>query len=315
MRSPVLTFACSDGPNAKGLACDTILWPALLTDGAPIAGPGVNPKLLGTVTRTDLPGLGAVQQVTYAGMPLYRFNRDEDAGGNGRGQCVRPVVQPHRHLVPGRAASRQSGAGQGATCSSRPLPSRGTGPNETVLAATMDQDFTPFLPRTAGPSPPTPRAWGMVTGKAPARWGAGAAVSGAVCPVLAAGPHLRQASSRNRRRPARPRDDQEARRHPAGDLQGPTPVPVRRRRLHPRLAVQRRNGVDQRSGCGRHCGACSTRSRCRPRFRAEPAGSRSGPRAAADSIGRGSRSGCAAVGLPAGCGRPPDEDVAVLHGQ
>ncbi len=57
-------FACSDDPNPIGLFCDTQLWPALLTDGAPIAGPGVNPTLLGTVTRTDLPGLGSVQQVT-----------------------------------------------------------------------------------------------------------------------------------------------------------------------------------------------------------------------------------------------------------
>jgi predicted lipoprotein with Yx(FWY)xxD motif len=50
-------FACGEAPNAipGSPACDTVLWPALLTNGAPIAGPGVNPKLLGTVTRTDLP--------------------------------------------------------------------------------------------------------------------------------------------------------------------------------------------------------------------------------------------------------------------
>ena len=35
-------FACSDGPNAIGQPCDSVLWPALLTKGAPIAGPGVN---------------------------------------------------------------------------------------------------------------------------------------------------------------------------------------------------------------------------------------------------------------------------------
>ncbi|MEA2675733.1 MAG: hypothetical protein QOI92_2925, partial [Chloroflexota bacterium] len=39
-------FGCSDGANAIGAPCDTFLWPALLTDGAPIAGRGVNPKLL-----------------------------------------------------------------------------------------------------------------------------------------------------------------------------------------------------------------------------------------------------------------------------
>src|SRR5579859_5649623 len=46
-------FACSDNVNALKMACDSDLWPALLTEGAPIAGPGVNPRLLGTVTRTD----------------------------------------------------------------------------------------------------------------------------------------------------------------------------------------------------------------------------------------------------------------------
>src|SRR5579875_781330 len=75
-------YACSDGPNVKNKPCDTALWPALLTDGRPIAGPGVNPRLLGTVTRTDLglPGVTSVQQVTYGGMPLYRFFRDTNPG-------------------------------------------------------------------------------------------------------------------------------------------------------------------------------------------------------------------------------------------
>src|ERR1700761_4893296 len=66
-------YACSDNPNVKNKPCDAVLWPALLTDGAPVAGPGVDPGLLGTVSRTDLPGLATVQQVTYAGWPLYRF--------------------------------------------------------------------------------------------------------------------------------------------------------------------------------------------------------------------------------------------------
>ena len=70
-------YACSDNANALGAPCDTILWPALLTDGAPIAGPGVNPTLLGTVTRDDMPFGGSVQQATYAGLPLYRFIFDE----------------------------------------------------------------------------------------------------------------------------------------------------------------------------------------------------------------------------------------------
>src|SRR4051812_31353737 len=37
-------FACGGEANPLGnLFCDTILWPALLTSGKPIAGPGVNP--------------------------------------------------------------------------------------------------------------------------------------------------------------------------------------------------------------------------------------------------------------------------------
>ena len=64
-----------------------MLWPALLTQGAPIAGRGVNPTLLGTVTRTDLPGLGPVQQVTYAGHPLYYVVTDHNPG-DATGQGV-----------------------------------------------------------------------------------------------------------------------------------------------------------------------------------------------------------------------------------
>ncbi len=145
-------FACSDGPNAKNLACDTILWPALLTDGAPIAGPGVNPKLLGTVTRTDLPGLGAVQQVTYAGLPLYRFNKDEDPGETEGANLFDPLTSPTGtwYLV---EPSRGNPAPGTALLQSETAPLGGTGTSETVLAATMDQDFTPFLPTGGGTFP------------------------------------------------------------------------------------------------------------------------------------------------------------------
>jgi predicted lipoprotein with Yx(FWY)xxD motif len=44
-------------------------WPALTTAGKPVAGPGVDPHLLGTVYRADL----GTFQVTYAGHPLYLF--------------------------------------------------------------------------------------------------------------------------------------------------------------------------------------------------------------------------------------------------
>ena len=46
----------------------------------------MNPTLLGTVTRTDIEGLPAVQQVTYAGHPLYRYVGDTRPGQtNGAG--------------------------------------------------------------------------------------------------------------------------------------------------------------------------------------------------------------------------------------
>lgn len=64
-----VTLTCT-GPMAdyvNNVASDD--WPALTTTGAPIAGPGVQQKLLGTVHR---PGIG--NQVTYNGHPLYLFD-------------------------------------------------------------------------------------------------------------------------------------------------------------------------------------------------------------------------------------------------
>ena len=136
-------FACNGDPSPLGPPCDTVLWPALLTDGAPIAGTGVNPALLGTVTRTDvLPGQ-AVQQVTYAGQPLYRFVFDEEPGETEGANLFDPVVSPTGtwYLVDpsrGRVAPGQ------AHLTLETAPVGGNGPNATVLAATMDPDFSIF---------------------------------------------------------------------------------------------------------------------------------------------------------------------------
>jgi len=130
-------FACSDNANPLGKPCDSVLWPALLTNGAPIAGPGVKPKLLGTVTRTDLPGLGSVQQVTYAGYPLYRFFLDETAGETEGANLFDPVttltgtwylVHPGRGLPATGPAQIQFGSVAG----------------QTVLTAMMNNDFSAF---------------------------------------------------------------------------------------------------------------------------------------------------------------------------
>ena len=136
-------FACSDNANVLSEPCDTGLWPALLTDGAPVAGRGVNPHLLGTVTRTDLPGLPAVQQVTYAGQPLYRFFLDTAAGDTQGANLDDPVTSPPGvwYLVNPRGGTPATGAAQ---LQLETAPVGGTGPDQTVLAATMNNDFSVF---------------------------------------------------------------------------------------------------------------------------------------------------------------------------
>jgi len=136
-------FACSDNANVLGAPCDSVLWPALLTDGAPVAGPGVNPSLLGTVDRTDILSGMTVHQVTYAGLPLYRFLFDETPGETEGANLFDPVtsptgiwylVQPSRgRFAPGKALLVMETA-----------PVDGTAPNATVLAARMNNDFSAF---------------------------------------------------------------------------------------------------------------------------------------------------------------------------
>jgi predicted lipoprotein with Yx(FWY)xxD motif len=62
--------------SAVGIPCtgpetsQTADWPAVTTSGAPVAGPGVNRRLLGSIYRKDL----RASQVTYGGHPLYLFD-------------------------------------------------------------------------------------------------------------------------------------------------------------------------------------------------------------------------------------------------
>jgi predicted lipoprotein with Yx(FWY)xxD motif len=72
-------------------------WPALLTDGDPVAGEGVDETLLGTITRDD-----GTTQVTYNGWPLYYYAEDT-AAGDTTGQGVGDVwflVTPAGEAVP-----------------------------------------------------------------------------------------------------------------------------------------------------------------------------------------------------------------------
>lgn len=57
-------------------------WPALLTDGAPELGEGLDAKDLGTITRVD-----GMLHVTFFGHPLYYFSGDP-APGDTNGQNV-----------------------------------------------------------------------------------------------------------------------------------------------------------------------------------------------------------------------------------
>lgn len=136
-------FACSDNSNVLGAPCDSILWPALLTNGRPLAGPGVNPTLLGTVTRNDLPNLPAVQQVTYAGQPLYRFLFDETPGETEGANLFDPVTSPAGTWYLADPSRGLPATGR-AHVQLETAPLNGTGPVETVLAATMNNDFSVF---------------------------------------------------------------------------------------------------------------------------------------------------------------------------
>jgi predicted lipoprotein with Yx(FWY)xxD motif len=139
-------FACSDNANALKTPCDSDLWPALLTKGAPIAGPGVNPRLLGTVTRTDfdfLTGGSSVEQVTYAGYPLYRFFLDQAPGDTQGANLDDPVTSPPGiwYLVDPTRGAPATGRAQ---LQLETAPVGGTAPDATVLAARMNNDFGAF---------------------------------------------------------------------------------------------------------------------------------------------------------------------------
>jgi hypothetical protein len=157
-------FACSDNANVRGKPCDTVLWPALLTDGAPIAGPGVNPGLLGTVTRTDLglPGGSSIQQVTYAGWPCTGSSATKRPAKQKAPTWTNPVTTPPGiwYLLDPRRGIPATGPAQ---LELETAPVDGTGPEETVLAARMNDDFGQF-PNASFPvyalSRGTARWWG-----------------------------------------------------------------------------------------------------------------------------------------------------------
>jgi predicted lipoprotein with Yx(FWY)xxD motif len=86
-----ITCTGPESDIANGVQSDE--WPAFTTTGDPVAGPGVNDDLLGTVVR---PGIG--RQVTYAGHPLYLFDPPSNPFtpfGEGFFETVAPLPPWH----------------------------------------------------------------------------------------------------------------------------------------------------------------------------------------------------------------------------
>jgi predicted lipoprotein with Yx(FWY)xxD motif len=67
----VYVFGADRGSVSRCYGVCASAWPPLLTNGAPVAGTGVQSKLLGTTKRRD-----GTMQVTYNGHPLYYYSAD-----------------------------------------------------------------------------------------------------------------------------------------------------------------------------------------------------------------------------------------------
>ena len=65
-------FGADRGSTSHCYGVCAAAWPPLLTKGAPLAGAGVQAKLLGMTKRQNGP-----QQVTYNGHPLYYYSADK----------------------------------------------------------------------------------------------------------------------------------------------------------------------------------------------------------------------------------------------
>ena len=68
--NPTAPFACSDNPNPTGAACDTVLWPALLTDVArPLPGGGPTPPCWGRLPAPISPSAARSSRSPTPGCP------------------------------------------------------------------------------------------------------------------------------------------------------------------------------------------------------------------------------------------------------
>lgn len=88
-----LPESCTGPESAEVDNSNSVDWPAFITAGKPVAGPGVEQKLLGTVYR---PGIG--YQVTYGGHPLYLFDPSSHPfvpTGEGYFETTAPLLPWH----------------------------------------------------------------------------------------------------------------------------------------------------------------------------------------------------------------------------
>ncbi len=68
----VYVFGADRGSTSRCYGVCATAWPPLLTTATPLAGPGVEAKLLGTTKRKN-----GTLQVTYNGHPLYYYKADK----------------------------------------------------------------------------------------------------------------------------------------------------------------------------------------------------------------------------------------------
>lgn len=79
----VYLFAKDEGGESYCNGACAAVWPALETEAAPHAGPGVDAAALGTIKRND-----GDMQVTYHGRPLYYYAGDASTPGSTKGEDV-----------------------------------------------------------------------------------------------------------------------------------------------------------------------------------------------------------------------------------
>jgi predicted lipoprotein with Yx(FWY)xxD motif len=114
-------------------------WPVLTTVGKPVAGPGINRHLLGTVFRKDI----AADQVTYGGKLLYLFDTMPHVfQGENDLETVLPL--PPNHGVWSLVSAKDGSPAVGSVAVTTQTVPKGP----TVLAADMLQGFggaTPII--------------------------------------------------------------------------------------------------------------------------------------------------------------------------